>query len=126
MALVLHFKYAYPIKPSLTFSFFHCVSAFNNAGFSIYSNNLESYVSDFSINIIIMLLIILGGIGFPVISEILSYRKTRHFHFMQNSIHYDYINFGGALLFFLLNLKIRQQLVKTPLLQNNFKLFPGW
>ena len=107
MALVLHFKYAYPIKPSLTFSFFHCVSAFNNAGFSIYSNNLESYVSDFSINIIIMLLIILGGIGFPVISEILSFRKTRHFSlhakivFIMTSI----LIFGGALLFFLFEFK---------------------
>jgi trk system potassium uptake protein TrkH len=54
-----------------------------------------------------MLLIILGGIGFPVISEILSYRKTRHFSlhakivFVMTSI----LIFGGALLFFLFEFK---------------------
>ncbi len=107
MALVLHFKYLYPIKHSINSGFFHCISAFNNAGFSLYSNNLESYVSDFSINIIIMLLIIIGGIGFPVISEILSYRKTRHFslHAKVVFVMTSLLVFGGALLFFLFEFK---------------------
>ncbi len=52
-------------------SVFHGISAFCNAGFSIFSNSLEDYISHAGINITIMLLIILGGIGFLVIYEVL-------------------------------------------------------
>lgn len=77
--LVLYFKYSYPLKSAFTFGLFHSVSAFNNAGFSLYSNNLEGYVSDITVNLVIMSLIVLGGIGFPVITEIINFRKTRKF-----------------------------------------------
>ncbi len=79
MFLTLHFKYNYPLRPSITFSLFHSLSAFNNAGFSLYSKNLEGFNSDFIININIMMLIILGGLGFPVLAEIINFRKTKKF-----------------------------------------------
>ncbi len=56
-------------------SFFHAVSAFNNAGFSLFSNNLISYRDDLVINFTIALLIICGGIGFFVLNEIYLYYK---------------------------------------------------
>jgi len=46
---------------------FHSVSAFCNAGFSLFSNNLESFASDKTTSLSIAFLIILGGIGFPVL-----------------------------------------------------------
>ena len=49
---------------------FHAVSAFCNAGFSIFSEGLASYRSDPAVNITLMVLIILGGIGFMVIRDI--------------------------------------------------------
>jgi trk system potassium uptake protein TrkH len=49
---------------------FHAVSAFCNAGFSLFPNNLVSYRFDFAIQIVIMLLIVLGGLGFPVLHEL--------------------------------------------------------
>ena len=79
MFLILHLQYSYPLKSAATFSFFHSVSAFNNAGFSLYPASLEGFVSDIAININMMILIIIGGIGFPVIAEILNIRKTRKF-----------------------------------------------
>lgn len=49
---------------------FHSVSAFNNAGFSTFSNSLVSFNSDGFILIPIMAAIIVGGIGFPVLHEL--------------------------------------------------------
>ncbi|MBN1798008.1 MAG: potassium transporter [Spirochaetales bacterium] len=54
----------------ILFSVFHAVSAFCNAGFSLFSNNLEGYVRTPFINITIMLLIILGGFGFVALRDI--------------------------------------------------------
>ncbi len=73
-AMVLFFRfYSYfPNRPlyALWQSIFHSISAFCNAGFSLFSNNLENFPSDPIINVTIMALIILGGLGFAVISEI--------------------------------------------------------
>lgn len=61
------------IKKGILFSLFHSVSAFCNAGFDITGNSLIDYVSDFTVNIAISLLIIFGGLGFTVFIDI--YRK---------------------------------------------------
>lgn len=49
---------------------FHSVSAFNNAGFSIYSDNLIRFVADPWVCLPICAAIIVGGIGFPVLLEL--------------------------------------------------------
>lgn len=49
---------------------FHSISAFCNAGFSNFATNLVDYQSDYYINIIVSLLIFLGGIGFIVLYEL--------------------------------------------------------
>ena len=46
---------------------FHSVSAFNNAGFGLLNNNLVNFVTDPVINLTIATLIILGGLGYPVL-----------------------------------------------------------
>ena len=48
---------------------FHAVSAFNNAGFSTYSDSLMGFVADPLVLVPIMLAVVLGGIGFPVLYE---------------------------------------------------------
>ncbi|MBT9164417.1 MAG: Ktr system potassium uptake protein B [candidate division WS2 bacterium] len=59
-------------------SLFHAVSAFNNAGFDIMGNfkSLTEFVSDPYVNLIISILIIIGGIGFITVSEIILHRKN--------------------------------------------------
>jgi potassium uptake TrkH family protein len=49
---------------------FHSVSAFNNAGFALYSDNLVGFVDDAWIMFPICVAIIAGGIGFPVLFEL--------------------------------------------------------
>ncbi|MBK6873172.1 MAG: TrkH family potassium uptake protein [Kineosporiaceae bacterium] len=56
---------------SLYLGVFHAVSSFNNAGFALFSDNLIGFASDPFILLPISLAIILGGLGFPVILELL-------------------------------------------------------
>jgi potassium uptake TrkH family protein len=49
---------------------FHSVSAFNNAGFALFSDNLVSYRTDPVVLIVVALAIIVGGLGFPVWRQI--------------------------------------------------------
>ncbi len=55
-------------------SVFHAVSAFCNAGFSLYPRNLEQQQGNGLYLAVIMVLIVLGGLGFPVLSGILRLR----------------------------------------------------
>ncbi len=60
----------------LYYGIFHAVSAFNNAGFDLMGNfqSLMMYTDSLLINVVIMLLIVLGGIGFAVMSDLISWR----------------------------------------------------
>jgi trk system potassium uptake protein TrkH len=59
-----------PNKFSPFSAIFHAVSAFCNAGFSLFTNSLMDWQGDWSINIVFILLIFLGGIGFSVLVEL--------------------------------------------------------
>jgi trk system potassium uptake protein TrkH len=48
---------------------FHSISAWNNAGFSVFSDNMVSYQSSWLVNLVIPGLVIFGGIGYEVIFE---------------------------------------------------------
>ncbi|WP_324752840.1 TrkH family potassium uptake protein [Roseovarius sp. Pro17] len=56
---------------------FHSVSAFNNAGFALYSDSLMSWVANPIINMVIPALFILGGLGFIVLADIYQVRSWR-------------------------------------------------
>lgn len=65
-------------QPKLFFSVFHSVSAFCNAGFSTLPNGLNTpwVQQNYSIQVTILLLIVLGGIGFPVLLSVYRYFKS--------------------------------------------------
>jgi len=52
---------------------FHAVSSFNNAGFSLFSDNLMGYVDDPVVSLTICAAVIIGGLGFPVIMQVLKH-----------------------------------------------------
>ncbi len=55
---------------------FHSISAYNNAGFSLWSNSLQDYRSNFVVNIVFIFLIVMGGLGWRVIDDVWSNRKN--------------------------------------------------
>lgn len=68
----------YGLADGLWISVFHAVSAFNNAGFSTWSDNLMHEVASPLVNAVIGLLFIIGGLGFVVIAELMNWRsRTR-------------------------------------------------
>ncbi|MFN8439984.1 MAG: TrkH family potassium uptake protein [Caldilineaceae bacterium] len=74
----------------LYFSIFHSISAFNNAGFGLYSDNLMQFVADPLVNFTIMALIVLGGLGFlaeiDVILRLRERQKVRRSLFLHTKI----------------------------------------
>ncbi len=62
------------IGEAIHHSIFHAVSAFCNAGFSLYATSFERYAGHMGINAVMTTLIIVGGIGFPVIMNLLGRR----------------------------------------------------
>ena len=68
--LFLRFIVDYPFPRAFWLAVFHSVAAFCNAGFSLFPDNLMSYRDDWVINMTIMALIVLGGIGFMVFSDV--------------------------------------------------------
>ncbi len=71
-ALWLRFWLGYDETPGRAayLAVFHAVSAFNNAGFALWSNNLVPFVRDAWVCIPVALAVIVGGIGFPVLFEL--------------------------------------------------------
>lgn len=61
----------FPLPAALMHGVFHAVSAFNNAGFSLFSDSLVQYAADPIVSLTVAGLFLLGGIGYSVISEAL-------------------------------------------------------
>lgn len=72
LALAARFWLGYGRSPeeALWLGVFHAVSAFNNAGFALFSNNLVSYATDPLICLPLCAAVILGGLGFPVLVQL--------------------------------------------------------
>lgn len=90
------------------YGIFHSVSAFCNAGFGLFPNNFVDYQSDWKINLILMMLIISGGIGFIVLHEFRRYllvrskslKKSFSFHSKLAILITAILISGGALILF--------------------------
>ncbi|BCG60733.1 TrkH family potassium uptake protein [Paenibacillus sp. URB8-2] len=80
-AVLLTFRWAFdmPLGRAAFFGVFHAVSMFNNAGFDLFGEyrSLTGYADDPVVNIVVMFLIVSGGIGFIVMSDIMDYRRKR-------------------------------------------------
>ncbi|MCL2100528.1 MAG: hypothetical protein FWH22_02305 [Fibromonadales bacterium] len=66
-----------PLAQRIFFSFFHAISAFCNAGFSLWDNSMQSFSANMPVNAIIMFLIICGSFGFLSLSELVSFKKNK-------------------------------------------------
>ncbi len=61
-------------------SLFHSVSAFNNAGFSLWTNNVFDHVvkQQYFIQFVIMFLIFFGGLGFMAMQDLFNFENIRN------------------------------------------------
>ena len=75
--LAYGFSKYYPLKKSIFYGLFHSVSAFCNAGFSLFTNNLEIFKYDKLISLTVSFLIILGGIGFVTVNSLFIIKKKK-------------------------------------------------
>ena len=71
-------SYGIPFSKALYSAFFHSISAFCNAGFSLYSDSLSRFVNSWDINLTVCFLIVSGGIGFPVLYDVYRRFKDRN------------------------------------------------
>ena len=82
-AVLSYFTFSkdYPVGRAVWYSIFHSIAAFNNGGFDVLGNgdSVGVYTHDPWFNIVTVLLIVLGGLGFFVIRELLFHRKGQHF-----------------------------------------------
>ncbi len=82
IVLTLRFAlfYRQPLGEAIWSGVFHAISAFNNAGFGLFSDNLVRYAGDGWVLMTVSLAVIIGGLGFPVVFEIArNWRRPRMF-----------------------------------------------
>jgi len=67
----------YGLGDGLFYALFHSVSAFCNAGFDLFGNfsSLTAYRGDVLVNATVMALVVLGGLGFAVLNDVLRQRR---------------------------------------------------
>jgi trk system potassium uptake protein TrkH len=78
-ALILWARWSQTFGPvdALWLAVFHSVSAFNNAGFSLFTWNLMDFRADWIVNLTIMALIIIGGLGYLVLTDVWNVRRRQ-------------------------------------------------
>jgi trk system potassium uptake protein len=104
----------------LWFAVFHSISAWNNAGFALFSDNLVSYQGSLLLNMVITGLIIFGGIGYEVILELYlmareritnsSIRTTRSLNFRVAISTTIFLLLSGTLAIWLIEMRNAQTL----------------
>ena len=86
--LSLRFIPQYGFVRGIFYGIFHSVSAFCNAGFDILGDNsLIPFSGDIIVNITVMCLIVVGGLGFPVYSDFTTHLKFAKEH----KLHINYV-----------------------------------
>jgi len=88
-AAVLFFRFlpGHDAGEAFYLAVFHAISAFCNAGFSLFSDSFVSYREDWVLNVVVCLLIVSGGIGFLVLREIKGAIGFRTRLWMRLSLH---------------------------------------
>ncbi len=117
----------------LWFAVFHSVSAWNNAGFALFSDNLVSYQGSLLLNMVITGLIIFGGIGYEVILELYlmlreritnsSIRTVRSLNFRVAISTTIFLLLGGTLSIWLIEMQNNQTIAT---LSTSQQLLAAW
>ncbi|WDP90221.1 MAG: potassium-transporting ATPase subunit KdpA [Desulfobacter sp.] len=88
-AAVMFPKFLETLEPAKAawYALFHSVSAFCNAGFALFPDSLSAYIGEPVVNVTVIFLIIGGGMGFLVITEVWETLKSGKLKFSRLSLH---------------------------------------
>lgn len=76
-AAILSVRWWQDLGPAAAwYGLFHAVSAFNNAGFALWSDSLMQWRADVTVNLVVIALVTSGGLGFFVLTELSRLRKS--------------------------------------------------
>lgn len=102
--MTLHWTPRFGFSEALYLSVFHVISAFNNAGFALFPDNLIGFSGDPIVNLVLSSLFIIGGLGFTVIVDIHQKKSFREWslHTKMMIIGTISINVLASVTFFLL------------------------
>lgn len=95
--LTVEFYKDYGFLDAVWYGIFHSISAFNNAGFSLFTDNIISYNDNFVILFTISFLIISGGVGYFVLIELHENKKFAK----RVTIHTKIVLYGTCILIIL-------------------------
>lgn len=123
--LTVHFYGDVSFFQALYQSLFYSISAFNNAGFALSSESLMPYVDDIIVNIVITVLIIIGGLGFVVLMDIKNQCQYKKFSLNTKVVLWAtcILNIVSFLIFYILE---RQNPLTFGPLSETGKLFAAW
>lgn len=103
--LFIRFAQDFPPATALFHALYNAVSAFNNCGYSLFSDSLMGYRGDWLVNLTVMGLIVLGGIGFivqlEVIGRLRGSQKNLSLHTKLVLLTTSFLIVSGALFFYL-------------------------
>jgi len=113
LLLLIFWPLQQPFIERLWHCVFHAVSAFCNAGFTLFANNLEDFTGHFGINLVLMILIILGGFGFINMQELIGHYRNRSLRWSRFSLLLKvsialtlFLNIAGAVLLLLVEYRV--------------------
>jgi len=127
--LLLYFRFSKDFSPGWAFyhAVYNAISAFNNCGYSLFSDSLMRYQSDVIVNLTVMGLIILGGIGFiiqyEIIARVRGFQKRLSIHSRIVLIMTAVLILGGAVFFYLFEVNniLKDATVTTQILTSFFQ-----
>ncbi|MBP1895938.1 Ktr system potassium uptake protein B [Paenibacillus sp. GM2FR] len=91
--LTIRWHYEWGWGQAAYYALFHSVSAFNNAGFALWSDSLSPFVGDPIVNITIVMLFIIGGLGYIVVVDLFRKRSWKRL-----SLHSKVVLLGTGIL----------------------------
>ena len=101
-ALTARFMDDHPFPQALWLGTFHAVSAFCNAGLCLFADNMQQYRSDPVVNAVLMTLIVLGGLGFLVLTDVGAWAAAAYRGVRRRLLYHTRVVTGTTVLLILL------------------------
>lgn len=71
--------YDFGVLQGLWYGYFHVTAALTNGGFDLFGNSLQGFRYDYTFQILIMIVIVIGGLGFPILVDIYEFIKAKYY-----------------------------------------------